>query len=709
MNDMQKQYLAIGTLTIICLPVTVLAQVDTSDWKCELCPFENSYSAELNAGALNVSDSAARFGNATGLDDEGLEADLGGTGRYAQDSFQLSWSAKNLGLDSREFSIDAGQQGLYGLYLDYDELPYRLFDTTSTVYTFGGNNELRLPAGWVTAGTTTAMPGLPSSLVKQDIGSDRQTIKLGGHFLPSASFKVFANYRQQNRDGIDIISGANFTQASLLPRVVDYQTDTINLGVQYVRGAFDIALGWYGSFFENNANSLTWQNAFFDDPLTSRFDSRQLALEPDNDFQQISLSGSFRDLPLNSIVAFNAASGKGEQNEPLLPYTINPNIAASALPRANLDGQVDTASYSLTLTSKPLPKGRVKIGYRYDERDNQTSRDLWNRVIVDTFLSGQSVLNTPYSFDRTRLDISGDYRLFDKVRVAAGYERTALDRDFQEVAEQTEDRSWGQVKWRPLSWLNVSAKGGNARREIDRFDDSVLVDFGQNPLLRKFNLAHRYREFGELSVSATPMEAPVSATVTAFFADDNYSKSRLGLTDSENMHFSIDLGWTISAAASAYLVGGRETIDTDQLGSASFGEPDWFATHEDTFSHYGAGVEVRGIRDKTDLIFDYLRTDGETAINVGALGSGGDPFPQLESTLDSIRLKLRYAKSDRLDIDAGFRYESFSSKDWALAGVEANTIPAILSLGADPYDYDVWVFSVSFRYLIGERDIAFPE
>lgn len=686
-----------------------MAQVDTSEWKCELCPFEVDYTAELQVGALSVSDSAARFGNATGLDDDGIKADLGGTGRFANETLQLRWTASNLALDSREFNLEVGRQGFYGLYLDYDELPYRRFDTTSTVYAYGAGNELVLPAAWVAAGNTAAMTALPAALVNQNIGADRQTISLGGHVSPANHFEIFADYRQHNRDGVDIVSGSNFSQASLLPRIVDYQTDTVNLGVRYANGPWNLALAWYGSFFENSSNSLSWENAFFDDSLTAGFESRQLALEPDNDFQQISLSGSFHVTALDTIIAFNAANGRGEQNEPLLPYTVNPNLTAGALPSASIDGQIDTSNYSITLTSKPLPGGRVKLGYRFDERDNQTPRDSWNRVIADTFLSGETELNTPYSFERARLNASGEYRLRENLRVSAGYERSDVDRDFQEVAEQSEDRGWGRVRWRPMPWLALSAKGGAAKREIDRYNENVAVNFGQNPLLRKYNLAHRYREFGEFSLSAAPSEWPVSATITALFADDSYSKSRVGLTDSKNTHFSIDFSWAVSEKASVYLIGGRETIDADQLGSAQFGEPDWSAIHADSFNHVGGGLELRSIGEKTDLIIDYSHTDGETAVGVGTLGGAVNQYPDLDSTLDSIRLKLRFAKSERLDIDLGFRYESFSSSDWALAGVEPNTIPAVLSLGADPYDYDVWVLSLSFRYLIGERGISFPE
>jgi MtrB/PioB family decaheme-associated outer membrane protein len=709
MMKMPTRNLHLAMLLTMCLPTAAIAQVDTSEWKCELCPFEDGYRAELDVGAIYVSDSAARFGNATGLDDAGAYAELNGNGHYAGDAFQLGWTTSNLALDSRELGIELGRQGTYGVYANYDEIPYRRFGTTSTVYTANGNDALNLPPGWVAAGTTSAMTALATSLRPQDIGSDRQTIALGGFVLPADNFKVIADYARQNRDGIDIVSGSGFATASLLPRVIDQQTDTVNLGVEYGNGPLHLALAWYGSFFDNNASSLTWDNAFFNDPLTPGFEPRRIALEPRNDFQQLSLSGSYRLTLFNTHVAFNAASGRGEQNEPLLPYTVNPDIVANALPRANFDGQIDTTNYSLTLISRPVARGRVNLSYRYDERDNQSSRDLWTRVIVDTFASPETDLNTPYSFDRSRLSAKGEYRLFDTLRVSGGYDRTTLNRDFQEVAEQTEESGWGRARWQPLDWLNIIAKGGTSRREIDRYDESIATSFGQNPLLRKYNLAYRYREFGELAVSLAPAGLPISAGISAMLADDSYTESLFGLTDSENTHIALDLSWALSETASIYLLGGRETIDTRQTGSEYFAAPDWLAIHEDSFSHYGGGLNLNNIGERTDLMLDFTHTDGETRILVDRSGVSPGQYPDLDSRLDSLRLKLRYRKSDSLDIELGFRYESFTTRDWALAGVDPDTIPAVLSLGAAPYNYSVWVFSLSFRYLIGERSITFPE
>ena len=103
-----------------------------------------------------------------------------------------------------------------------------------------------------------------------------------------------------------------------------------------------------------------------------------------------------------------------------------------------------------------------------------------------------------------------------------------------------------------------------------------------------------------------------------------------------------------------------------------------------------------------DLQLDYTRADGNTEINVASGAGGQSQFPDLDSTLDSLRLKILYRWSDKLDAILQLRYESFSTEDWALQGVAPDTLPTILTLGAQPYDYDVWMFGIGVRYLIGD-------
>ena len=689
---------------LVFVPGFCLAQADTSNWLCESCPFEEGYRAKVDAGGTYVSDDAARFGNGTGYDADGGYVNLDGRGRYVSDGYRLDWYAEDLGLDSRVAEIDGGKQGVFGIRLGYRELPYRRFDTSETVFDSPESDTLTLPAGWVPAGLTTEMTELSSSLRSKDVGTDRKTYDVGAHWKPAAGFRVYADFSRQTRDGIDITGGSGFTQSSLLPRWIDYETDQVDAGIQYSTDRASLTLAYYGSDFTNNNESLTW-----DTPFTSAPGAEQLrmAMAPGNEFQQISLSGAYRADPWDTVVAFSLAAGNGDQDEAFLPYTINPNVTTMALPVNNLDGDVDTTNYSLTITSRPIPKGRVKFSYRYDERDNNTLQSDWNRVIVDLFNSGEIEQNLPYSFDRTSYSLSGELLVWNDVRLSAGWDHREVDRDFQEVAEHTIDDGWGQMRWRPTDWLDLRVKGGANERDIDRYDESIGASFGQNPLMRKYNLAYRYREYGELVASIAPVDSPVSFNTTLLYADDRYNKSQLGLTDSEEVRVTADISWTPTENASLYVVYGHEAIDAFQLGSEQFDVQDWSAKHDDDFDHYGVGFVWRAAEGKYDLRVDYNRGDGETRIDYLSQSGGTSRMPELDSTLDSATIEAVFRWNERLDATFDLRYERFELDDYTL--VSQTTVPTLLTLGAEPYDYDVWAVGLGFRYSFGGGEITLAD
>lgn len=690
------------TSLLLLLPAVSGAQVDTSEWLCESCPFETGYRAGYEAGATLVSDEDARSGNATGYDSDGAYVNLDGAGNYVSDGYQLNWNVEDLGLDSRNLTIDGGRQGIYGFYAAFRELPYRRFDSTRTIFSTGPNNSLVLPSTWIPAGTTSAFSTLGASLQKQNIESDRQTAELGGHWVPNGAWQLFADYRHQTRDGIDITSGAGFTQASMLPRRIDFETNQVDLGIRYSLQHGNVSLAYYGSFFQNKNTALVWQT-----PFTAVPGATQLAMaqEPDNNFQQLSLSGNYQLDVWSTLVAVSAAVGRGEQDDSLLPYTGNPNITVASLPRNSLNGEVDTRNYALTVTSRPTSWARLKVSYRHDERDNTTAIDEWSRVITDLFPSGEVEQNVPYGFERSRLKLSANIRVMQGLRIAAGYDRSEIDRDYQEVAEQTEDSGWGQIRWRPSGWLDLRLRGGASKRDIDRYDETIATSLGQNPVLRKYNLAYRYREFAELTASIAFNNLPISLGGSLFVTDDSYTLSRLGIKSGDESRYTADINWAVTDNFSAFLMVGNESIDADQIGSAQSGEPDWRASHDDRFDNINVGFRWHEPDGKLDLRFDYSRGDGDTKILVSS-ENGDSTLPKLSSTLDSLRVETAYRWSDKLDVTLELRYESFSTDDWALQNVAPDTLPTILTLGATPYDYDIWALGIGLRYFFGNRSVV---
>lgn len=689
---------------VLLAPTIGLAQVDTSDWACESCPFDKGYRAEVEVGATNASDDVARFGNYTGYDDIGTYGNVDGQGRYNSDGYLLDYVIEDLGLDSRVFELNVGVPGTFRVNFGYRELPFRRFDKTSTVFNPSSGDTLTLPSGWAPAGTTDQMTQLSSSLQQRTIGTDRQIIDVGGDWTPGDAFRLFADFRRQTRDGIDISSAGSYTQAAFLPRWIDYETDRVDAGVQYRSDDVSLTLAYYGSFFTNQNPALRWETPFLATPGATTL---QTAREPDNDFSQVSLAGNYRMEAGRTVIGFLVASGRGEQNADFLPYTINPNLVTTALPSSTLDAKVDTLNYAFTVTSRPIDKLRVKFAYRYDERDNKTPISNWDRVIVDVINSGDVEQNVPYSYDRLHTIVSGEYTLSPKLRLSAGYERKEMNRDYQEVAEQTTDLGWGQVRWRPTAWLDLRAKGGTSQRGVDRYNDTVAVSLGQNPLMRKYNLAYRYREFGELVAAISPLDLPVSFSTSFLFADDDYKESLVGLNGSEEFRATADVSWAVTESASVYLVYGLDRIDAHQTGAEQFGFWDWSAFHEDDFDHVGMGMSWRPSDSKFDFSFDYNRGNGQTKIALDSLSGGPSSLPDLESTLDSAQAEASYAFSDRLDGTFHLRYERFKLKDWAM--VSQTTLPTILTLGAQPYDYDVYAVGIGIRYRFGDDEITLVE
>jgi len=693
-----KNFALAAAVTAALTSPAAMAQVDTSDWTCQYCPFDEAYRAEHTAGATAVSgNDGYRYGNGTGYDDEGAYADLGSNGKYVGDSVVATWTLQDLGIDSRSMDLSIRSKGTFKVDLGYKGLPYRLFDSTSTVYSTSGKT-LTAPSDWTPAATTSGFTSLDSSLRPVEIGRDRDILEFGMAYRPTGKVRVYADYQRQQRDGIRIASGPDYTQSAYVPRVIDDYTDQIDAGVQFGFGGANFTLAYYGSFYTDQVDSLTWDRLYV--PVTGGNMGRA-ATEPDSDFQQFSLSGVYKADLFDTVLAFSTALGQGEQNTNLLPYTINSSLASAGLPVTALDGKVDTSNYALTLTARPLSKARVKLSYRYDERDNQTPVSTWTRVITDAFVTTEGQENTPYSFQRGRLNLSASYALLDTVTVSGGYDYTDLERDFQEVAGQNEVSTWGKLRWRPTGNLEATFKGGDARREIDEYDLGVAESLGQNPLMRKYYMAFRYRQFAEVALSASLPEKPLSVGMTYLWTDDSYTHSELGMTDSEETRYTFDFSWAASENTSVYLTAGNENITATQVGSETFDAPSWQASHDDDFTHIGGGIRLAGLGENTDLVFDYSHGKGKTDILYSGMTVSTESLPPLESTLDSVRLTLSHDWSEKLKTDFVLRWESFKTADWALDGVLPDTLPNVLTMGATSYDYDMLVFGVSFRYLTG--------
>jgi MtrB/PioB family decaheme-associated outer membrane protein len=672
--------------------LVVPAELDTSRWECEYCIVESGFSGEAELGVGDVSDDSFKFGEYNGLEDDGAFLIGNGTARYRDgNAGYLDLKVRDLGLDTRSLDLEGGRQGRYRLFLTYDEIPHNISDSARTPYLGSGGDMLGLPANWVTAGSTAGMTELAGSLRNADLDTQRQRFGIGGAFIPARKWETSVSFRHEVRDGQLGSGGAFFFNAAQLVEPIDYVTDELEAAVTYTTRKWQARLSYYGSFFDNDDESLTWQNAF--NPVVAGADAGQLAMPPDNQFHQVLLASGYQ-LSDRTRVSGDIAMGRMEQDENLLEATINPNLAV-ALPRTSADAEVETLTANLKADSAITGKLRLNAAYRYNDRDNTTPSELFEWVTTDSFVNPPR-RNLPYSFTDNTGSLGADYRFSGRTRLSVGYDYQKRERTNQEVRDTTENTVWARFRMRAGDYVDLELGAGHADRDASNYDPVAETDPSQNPLLRKYNMADRTRDTGSIHAGVSPHER-VSISLDIDYSKDDYSDSLVGLTESRDTRYNADVSVILTDVTTLTAFGGREQIKSEQAGSQAFAAPDWFAKNDDTFDSFGIGVKHQLIEDKLDVGADYVwsRSTGEIRVDNG---SSPADFPDLKTSLDTLNLYASYRLRDNLTLRAAYWYEEYDSSDWMLDGVNPATIPNVIAFGDLSPEYDVHVITMSVRY-----------
>lgn len=678
------------------------AEPDWDNWACKFCPFpEAGPDGEASVEAIDVSQDSARFGRYTGLDENRIYGNADADVRFrGEGGYSADVRARDLGLDSRSAELELGRQGFWSVALSWDELPYRLDDSVSTVYSGLGSSSLGLPSNWVRSDFTDGMTALPPNLNGFELGHDRETLGLGVELVQSQRLRYELDWSRQTKEGQGLTWGSFLGSAATLAEPIDYQTDQVDAALIYAAERWSVRAAYYGSFFSNRDLALGWDNAF------TGPDQGRMALAPDNRFNQVLLSGSYRLDAWDTTISASYAMGRAEQTDALLPYTVNTAVGADPLPRSEFDGEANTLHGDLRVVTRPTDRLRLVGEYRYDQRDNDSGRDTWNIVQADTFASFPAA-NPIYSFQDTDIRLVADYAFTAPVHAWLGWEREIDEQDFQNVDELEEDRLFGKLRLRPTAGLAVSLKGELADRDGDGYrqiPSTVGPGGEQNPLLRKYYLADRERDAIEAQVDATP-GARSSLSLRYQTASDDYDNSAVGLVSADFDQFSVDGSINVWQALVLSAFWSTERYDSRQIGAASQGAPNnappnWDATTQDEQDVLGVALDWPGLGGgKVDLRLDYVNAKSSGDIDVATvLGGDRQAFPRLESDLKGLQLMATLHVSPSLSIEAGWRHEEYDADDWSVDGIGPATVSSLLSFGADTQDYDVDVFLLGFQY-----------
>src|SRR5450759_149808 len=664
------------------------ASVDTSQWKCESCKFEQGLSGTLDVGAGWVSDKSSKFGEYNGLNKKGgFFIGDGAVRSRGTDGAYWNLNASNLGLDSRSLDAEGGQQGKYKLLLKYDELPHFISDSAQTPFVGNGGASLTLPAGFPAA-TTATMP-LAGTLQQVDLATQRNRLGVGASWTPLRDWEYAVNFRHETKEGTKRTAGAFFVNSAQLVEPVDYVTDQVDASASYTVGKWQAKLAYYGSSFRNNNDSWNWQTPFTFLPGFPGAGAGQLALPPDNQLHQVLASAGYQFSDRTRASA-DIAFGRMTQNDNFLPFA-----TAVPGPGGSLNGRAATLDVGLKLSSAVTDRLRLNAAYTHNDRDNQTPQSLYQVVSTDMF-PGTPRTNLPYSFKQDKLKLSADYKASASTKASVGVDHDAHKRTFQEVDTTREDTAWGKISSRALDKLDLTFKLAHGERRNSGYQVIAGITPPENPLLRKYNMANRTRETAGLRADIAAAEN-VSLGLGVDWSKDAYTDSTIGLNSGTDFNLNGDVSVALAPQTSLHFFANHEEIESKQFGSQAFSAADWSGQNKDKIDLVGLGVKHKVIENTLDVGADYAyaRSKGEIIVSNGL---SGPSFPNLSTSLNSLKLYATYRLKDNVSLQAGYWYERYDSKDWMLDGVAPGTIPNVLALGLQPPQYRVNVIRLSVRY-----------
>ncbi|HZX49504.1 MAG TPA: MtrB/PioB family decaheme-associated outer membrane protein [Nitrospirota bacterium] len=697
----------------------------------------------IGVGDVTLNNQSFKYGEYNGLSKNSAflvgSADLS----YGYDEFYIDFRGDQLGLNNSNFYLESGKYGRYRMFLNYDQFPRLISNTARTPFEGAGGRNLTLPAGFVKGATTPAMTTLESSNREVDLETEQLSKGLGfsmnlGHFM---DFQI--SFKRSEKDGTKFlggtlgISGGN-TRSIVLPMPLNYISDDLSAALAYSDEKGHLQFEYYLSNFTNNRDAITWENPF---QVTGYPEMARTSLPPDNSHQRFNLSGGM-SLPLSIQISTTLEYGIMEQNDVLLPYSINPaSIVTAPVPRRTAEAEIATTHIGVTLSAHPLSRLGINARYRYYETNNKTPRQLFLYVKNDyggpqaAPDSEDALYNLPYDSILNQLKLDASYNLLNTTTLVIGYDNELTNRTFREIKKTKENTYRAGLRSNPSTFV----KGGinytfSSRKAEDPYSESNLYDyhhtesyidsvspdvrFENHPGLRKFDIADRDRTSYDTNITLFP-HYTVTTGLYYNHWEDEFGNSELGLLYSKNNSYTVDTAWMPADIFSVSIYYTREDQKWKQAGRHFRDSPgtydkftesndtdrNWWVIHDDDVDTIGIESSLGLMENRLIVSAGYSYSESATSIRFRqGVSLTSSELPDLSTKIQTVDFQGKYGVNDRMSLGLGLLYENFKSYDWAIDGVEpaSASLANVITLSGDVPDYKVYRVMFVVTYTLGK-------
>lgn len=631
-------------------------KVNTAGFQCRQCQLTPGLAGEVTVNAGYNDSDDIHSGNAFGDDHDGMVASVDAAlGYRTNNGYRSQLQAHHLGQDNGFVSLKTGRPGQYQMTLDYRSL---------TRYE-NGNVGTGL---WHNQG----MLQPDDTLRYLDLQLERQQAGIGfrydfGQLAQFGDLSSYVRYDREEKQG--------HRSASLMsPRPVNFalpvdeSNDKLQAGLQLSGDNWFTELAYQGSQYSNDINNLSLPYA-----------SDIYSATPDNQAHQLTLNGQYR--LSNTVISGRAIAGRMIQDEGLIQMSGNP--------LQNWDGQVDTLDANLAVST--LVNSRLRLGGQLDyrKRDNDSSVADFVQLEFNP-VSGAIRQNPLLDMERQALKLNASYRLAPGYRLQAGYDFKQLERSYGEREDTRDHNLWAKLGMQLFTPLKLDLKASLGERDGSRYEAAELTSSETQSLLRKYHLADRRRTAMELGLQYTPLSW-MTLDLNSHYAFDDYHETVIGLTESRDYGYDLNLTLQLSKQLGVYGFAGQQWIASKQSGDQS---ATWYGDIDDSFINLGAGVAYSGLLDdRLTLGADYQFADSEGETCIGAA-----QYDDYYSFNHSVELYGRYHLNDAMALKVSYRYERYFDTDGSDVGIDAVT--GLTTLGVLNHNYNAHQLMLSFSYLL---------
>jgi MtrB/PioB family decaheme-associated outer membrane protein len=639
-----------------------------------------------------------------------------------QTRFLRGW-LDDIGEDDQRYRLEAGQWGLWGLALEYDELPHYLSEQAQTPYLNTHANQLVLPPSF-TRPPADFPATLNANLQPAKLGVMWRTGTAEAHYTPFQDVELAARYRVQDKDGTRPSAlgfgspGGRFVNH---PARVDERTYELRTDATVTHETWSLGLGYTGSIYQNFTDSVTVDNPLQGIDTVGLSSRGRYTTAPDNSAHSVNLSGtSIVPAPFPVRATGTLGFGTHRQDDHFEQHTINSAIAADpllVLPADNLEGKVATLLGNATVTARPSTHWTIDARYRFYDFDNKTDSLTFPAVVVnDQSVAAETHISTALDYQRQNAEVKAAYQISQPAAVSFSYQWDHWKRGRNREVLSTNEHGPGiDFDYLAATWLQL--RTGYAFLLRDRSDYRSLAYFEQTlppadaaaaennstfSSLRDFDVERRRLHKVDALAQILPLET-LALTLSGAVYAANYPNADYGLED--------DTAWSAGAEASwtpldwlSFAVG--YTYDYDRLAQDLRNRP---GLPDDPINDYHTRIggeahnvtaesDVTLIPDRLSFNVGYLFQHGrDRTDSSGALGTAVD-YPTVGDWLHVAHAELRYRVLEPVELRARYAYEKWYHEDFRYDGLRPST-PSVsatdIFLGDEVDDYQAHVISLS--------------